>query len=354
MGSEEITLNTTQPYKLLQFIKNINIDSNTGIVVDSRYSSLAYSNRSYLLSPTLSKSAQSIQKVVADNQTFTYDYSTDITGLIPFFESLNKNPEYQYLYRAFQVVILEAFSMVYSIENLGSGQLFFTNSDMDRVHNSISGLINNVYGISQEGSYDAIISLRELDSNLLYLYSTIGGANYTISASTDNKEGRINLIPNSSFSRVTDFYVSKDAPDVSAVTSVLGSSSPYELVYTGSSVNGIMINTKPISSYYGTKLTLRAKSNFPLYIKAVDSQGTLIKSFVNEKGEVIRDGILSESVTTAPGVQMVQSFYIPTDVDYISIYFTIKQADNTGDDRISELMLANGSFIGSYVEGAVE
>lgn len=347
-------MNTTQPYKLLQFIKNINIDSDSSTVIDTRYSSLAYSNRSYLLSPVVSKAAQNIQKVVADNQTFTYDYNTDITGLIPFFEALNKNPEYQYLYRAFQSIILESFAMVYSIENLGSDQVFFTNNDMDRVHNSISGLINNIYSLSQEGTYDAIISLRELDSNLLYLYSTVGGANYTISASTDNKEGRINLIPNSTFSQLDDFYLSDDVSSVSSVSSVLGTSSPYELVYTGNNVNGITVKTKPISSYYGTKLTLRARSNFTMYIKAVDSQGNLVKSFVNESGSIVKDGIIATSKTTAPGIQMAQSFYIPSDVDFISIYFTIKQATNAGDDRISELMLANGSFIGSYVEGAVE
>mgnify|MGYP004709782795 FL=1 len=225
---------------------------------------------------------------------------------------------------------------------------------MNRVHSSLTGLINNLYTISEDGVYDAIISLRDLDSNMLYIYSTFGSTDYVISANNDNMEGRVNLIPNSSFSYLDDYYNLKGSSDkVSSVTTVLGSNTPFELVYTGSDINGVTIDTRPISAYPDAIMTLRALSNFTITVYATDHDGSLVPYFIDNDGHKITDGIIAESSMTSPNVQVIQSFTIPEGISYIVVEFKVKQAVSSGDDRISQLMLTNGSFIGTYVEGAV-
>ena len=346
-------MDVTQPYKLLQFIKNISISNDNTLTVDSRYSNYLYNKSSYYLSNSVSNMAKNVQKIVANNQTFTYDYNTTIDGLIPFFESLNKNTSYQFLYQAFQTVILESFAMVYTVENLGTPYIDFTDKDMDRVHNTIDGLINNIYYLSVDGAYDAIIYLRELDSNILYLYSTFGGTNYKISSNFDNTAGRTNLIPNSTFSSVDKFYTLLDGTAVSTVTKVLGDTSPYTLAYIGNASSGVTIRTTPIASFEGSELTLRALSNSPLNVLAVNQDGSLLTSFVDNNGTIVTDSIVTTTNESSPGVQISQGFIIPQGVLYIAIQFTVKQALNTGDDRISELSLSNGSYIGSYIDGVI-
>ena len=88
-------MNLVQSYKLLQFIHNINLKDNK-VVSNSAYLDNMV-NSGFMIDTRVSNLSKNIQKIVDDNQTFTYDYKQNVYGLIPYFNRLAKDNTYHYL-----------------------------------------------------------------------------------------------------------------------------------------------------------------------------------------------------------------------------------------------------------------
>ena len=344
-------MNLVQSYKLLQFIHNINL-KDSKVVSNSAYLD-SMVNSGFMIDTRVSNLSKNIQKIVDDNQTFTYDYTQNVYGLIPYFNRLAKDNTYHYLYIAFQSVLLESFSLVYLVENLDMSDIQFTNTDMNRVHNNISSIIDGVYSVNDPDTYEIINLLRELDSNLLYIYSTFGDTDYKISSTYDNESGRVNLIPNSSFSKLDEFYKTDNASVSETAKSITENGINY-MVYTDSLVKSRLYRTNPIFVDSETRYTLRANTTTPMTVYGVDISGNKLTKLVDEHGNKLSNGEIVTTTETETGIQTSQGFLIPVNADYVSIEFTLKQPNKVNEDRISQLMLGRGYHIGTYVEGAVK
>jgi len=344
---------SNQPYQIMQFLRDINI-SDGKIADKNAYTPNVTLNQLYMMDTRVSKFSKSVYKLVKDNNTFTYDYSQTIDGIIPFFNELNKNVSYRPLYLLFQSVILESFSMVYMIENGLATVKNFTESDMSRVHENINRIISALYYTDIEGAYNVIIELRALDSNILYMFTTFSGLDYKISDSDDNLLGKLNAIPDSEFNYLSKFYESYDNYgnyiDINTCVKKVENGDSSYLVYNGE-YEYVKIRTKVIPMYSESKMTIRANTKNPISIYATDKYGNKVTSFVDDKGFVVRDGLIGETHLASAGVQTLQGFTIPAGISYIVIEITLGKATSSMDDRVSFLMLTSGYRVGEYVPG---
>lgn len=345
---------STQPYQLMQFLHNITV-VNGSIVPKSNYTPTTSMQELYLMDTSVSNFSKNVYSLIGDNE-FTYDYSDAIDGMIPFFNKLIGNLTYRPIYTLFQSIILESFSMVYMIESGYATTNGFNSSDMDRVHTNIQRVIDALYYINLEGVYDVIIQLRELDSNLLYMFSTFSGISYTLSSSYDNKTGKSNGFVDSEFNDIDTFYrASHDDTQVtpSSVLRKISDNNSSSLVYYGD-YDTIVVSTTPIPVYSNSTFSLRANTSNKMSIVAVDGSGNPISKFVDKDGNIIRDGVIAQTSEYPKGVQIVQGVYVPSGITYVSIQFTIGKQTGIISDRISEPILVVGYHIGEYVAGMTE
>jgi len=341
----------TQPYQMLKLIRSANISGNK--IVGNNYQS-SINSVSLLGTPELSGLALSIYDTVANTSTFTYDYSTTLEGVIPFFDKLNRNIKYKPLYRLFQSVVIESFSLVYSLENFSDYVPNFTQKDANRVHNNIHLIINNLYSIDDPDTYTVILSLRELDNNIMYLYTTFSGLDYSYSSSIENNYSKINLVPDSEFVYLNDFWKINKVYDGTSSGNIKDYVAKYEsgLSFISQSVSGVDIETTVIPIYSDTRVTLRAKTKNTIKLYAVDSDGNTVR-FVDEFGNRINNGLLGESKVVSDGIQVLKGVYIPGGVTYVKIVIGLFKPSETKDDTINELMMSYGYNIGNYVRSTI-
>lgn len=340
-----------QPYQMLKLIRSANISGNK--IVGNKYQS-SVNSVSLLGSPELSGLSLSVYDTVANTSTFTYDYSNNIDGIIPFFDKLNRIIKYKPLYRLFQSVVIESFSLVYSLENFSGYVPNFTQKDADRVHNNINLIISNLYSIEDSETYTVILSLRELDNNIMYLYTTFSGLDYSYSSSIENNYSKINLIPDSEFLYLNDLWNVNKVYDGKYSGNIGDYVSKYDtgLSFISQSVTGVDIETSVIPIYSDTRVTLRAKTSNPIKLYAVDSDGNPVR-FVDEFGNRINDGLLGESKLSSDDIQVLKGVYIPGGVTHVKIIIGLYKPDGNKDDTINELMMSYGYNIGSYVRSSI-
>ena len=335
-------MNLTQPYQLLQLIRGINLDKN--LIVQRNVSHVPYNaSLIYPMDPRVSNAGLTFYELVRANTTFVPDYRTQVYGMMPYFNALQKNRKYTALYQAFQSVILDAYGLVYLVENSVPNTNEFSMRDIVRLHTNISSLAHTLHGPEFLDAGPIITALHELDTSVLYLFSTFSNLDYNILAS-DNLAGKINLIPNSDFSEFPTFYVGTtlDKLTINTGTSTLS--------YLGKTP--VIISTRPIPVTAGSKLSLRANSNKPITVTATNIEGNPV-SYTSDNGSLVSNGVIGSSIQTLPGVQLLQGFKVPATVNYIQVSFTVGPAINQNDDRISELMLTTGNTTGTYLKGAI-
>lgn len=342
----------TQSYQLLKLIRDANI-------VDGKIQGNTYQNSiksvSLLGSPQLSGLALSIYSTVKNTDTFTYDYSSGVTGIIPYFDELNRNIMYKPLYRLFQSVIIESFSLVYSLENFSGYTPNFTQNDADRVHNNIQLIIDNLYTIDNDDTYYVILTLREIDNNIMYLYSTFSGLDYKYSSISENSLSKTNLMPDSEFVYISSFWklvklfnYQGNSSNILDFVSKYGTS----LVFNNPNADGIELESYPIPIYSDTRVTLRYESYNPAKVYAVDKDGNPVK-FIDEFGNSVNDGLLGTTYQVSNNVQSLKGLYIPGGISYIKIVLDLYKRTSTVSDTIDKMMLAYGYSIGSYVRSSI-
>lgn len=342
----------TQSYQLLKLIRDANI-------VNGKISGNSYHNAiktvSLLGSPQLSGLSLSIYDTVVNNETFSYDYSSSVTGLIPFFDKLNRNIEYKPLYRLFQSVIIESFSLVYSLENFPDYVPNFTQEDANRVHGNIQIIIDNLYTINDSDTYYAIMTLREIDNNIMYLYTTFSGLDYKYSNTSENSLSKVNLIPDSEFYYLDKFWVFVKAFNYTGTSNELkdfvsqyGSS----LSFNNINADGVELSTSPIPVYSDTRLTVRYESLNYGKLYAVDKDNNPVR-FIDEFGNVINDGLLGSTTQVSDNVQSVKGVYIPGGVSYVKLVIDLYKVKGNQGDTIDKVMMAYGYSIGSYIRSAI-
>ncbi len=342
----------TQSYQLLKLIRDAN-------VVEGKIQGNTYQNSvkavSLLGSPQLSGLALSIYSTVKNTDTFTYNYSDGVTGIIPYFNTLNRNIKYKPLYRLFQSVIIESFSLVYSLENFSGYTPNFTQEDANRVHNNIQLLIDNLYSIDSDNTYYVIMSLREIDNNIMYLYSTFSGLDYQYSSISENSFSKMNLIPDSEFVYIDTFWKIYKVFGYSGVSNnILDFVTKYgtSLVFTNMDATGVEIESSPIPIYSDTRVTLHYESYNKGSLYAVDKDGNPI-TFIDEYGNTIRDGLLGTTNTVASNTQSLKGVYIPSGISYIKLVIGLYKRTSTNSDTIDKLMLAYGYSIGNYIRSSI-
>lgn len=297
----------------------------------------------YPMDPRVSNAGISFLGLVMGNETFTPDYRTAIEGIIPFFNSLQRNRKYTRLYQTFQSLMLDTYGLVYMTENGSPNVRDFSLVDINRVHQNIKSLVNTLRSDEFADVGPVVLSLNELDNNLMYTFSTFSDLDYSITSTYDNEKGRINLLPNSDFSQFNTFY---QAPSNENFITDADSST---LIYTGSEQE-VLVSAYPIPVNEGELMSLRADSNNPITVTAVDLLGKQV-AYVNSAGYTISSGLIG--TTQGGDTQQLQAFSIPNGVDFISLSFSLHKATNVGDDRMSQIMLTRGSTTGNYVKGAI-
>lgn len=335
-------MNLTQPYQLLQLIRSINLDNNR--IIQRNVSHVPYNTSLiYPMDPRVSNAGIALYELVLSNKTFVPDYRTRLYGMVPYFNTLSNNRKYTLLYQTFQAVILDTYGLVYLVENDTPNTVSFSMKDIIRLHTNISSLVHTLHGQEFRDAGPIITALNEMDSSVLYVFSTFSNLDYSILAN-DNLAGKINLIPNSDFSEFSTFYTgaTSNLLNINSTTSTLS--------YLGKTATNI--STAPIPVTPGATLSLRANSNKPLSVTAVDVNGNPI-SYTHDNGSLISNGRIGSTIQTLPGVQLLQGFTVPNTVNYIRVSFTVGPAINLNDDRISELMLTTGNTTGTYLKGAI-
>lgn len=328
-----------QPYQLVQFIKNINIINGRAAIIKPY--NLVNSSLIYPLDNTISNESQYFIKNVIEPGIIKPDYRVKSDGLIPFFNKL-RDPKYNSLYQAFQSVILDSVSLIYSVEN-GSNKPLFNLEDINRVHSNISNIINLLYHIDVTGKIAAIIALRNLDVDIMYIFSTINDLDYSILDSSVNTQGKINLVPDSSFTDLKNYY-SGDLNNIVIKDNIM--------IYNGDSNSYANITTRPLPVFPESTYRFRINSYSKASIYAVDETGNSI-AYVSNSGSIVSDGHIIDSNQILDNVQQTDVFVIPKGVDYIKVSFILKQGITPGLDRISSPILVEGSNIGPYIQGAI-
>lgn len=345
---------STQPYQLMQFLNNININ-NGSVVPKTNYTPIASMQDIYMMDTTVSNFSKKVYSLVSGNNEFTYDYTDTIDGMIPFFNTLVGNLSYRPIYTLFQSIILESFSMVYMIESGYATTLDFTSDDMDRVHYNIQKVIDSLYYVSQEGVYDVIIQLRALDSNLLYMFSTFSGITYTIGNKYDNSQGKINGFIDSEFNDIDTFYVTTDVEGNPIKTSsvfkkIQDNSNNSYLVYYGDR-DAVTLKTLPIPVYNNSTFSLRAITGNSMEVLATDKNGKGVDRFVDKDGNIITDSIIAQTIESPKGVQISQGIYVPSGIGYIVVSINMGKSTGKVYDRISNPIIVSGYSIGEYTPG---
>lgn len=334
----------TQPYQYLRLIRDAKIKG--GKLVGNTYTN-KLDVVSLLGEPNLSNLALSVYSIVGNSETFKYDYTKPVTGLIPFFNKLNERIEYRPLFRLFQSVAMESFSLVYALENFNAYRPNFNQEDASRVHNNINLIIDNLYSIDDEYAYTAILALRDIDNDLKYLYSLFSDGVLDYTTPYENNYANINLIPDSEFKYPDQFWLNRNDVAVSTSQLIKSANNGAELITTSYPM-GVTLYTTPIKVQPNSRLTLRAYTLNHIDLYAVDNFNNPIR-FVDELGTVNNTGLLASTKELLPGTQEAKGVYVPEGVSKVRVEFALYPQDKTHSSSISNLMLVSGYKVGTYV-----
>lgn len=299
-------------------------------------------------SKSLSRSAIELYNKGIIKDTYTPDFRIEEEGFVPFFVRLGKDSNNIEIVSLFESIMLEATTLIYISQSGTTTIPYFTEQDISRVHTNIGILINKLYQLETEyGRLNAILSLRDLDKNLLYLFSVYAPLDYSITGYTENKvfNGRTNLLPPmTGDGRWVDKVLYNKADTITEIKDDEG----YFLSLT--SDKAISLRTKPIPVYPSSIYSIRANTNNVVSINAVDEDNNYIK-VVDEQGSVHADGLIAKTQNNLGDIQQYSGFQVPRDVRYISLSFDLT-VEESNKYYIRNLILVEGRNIGT-LDGTV-